>query len=125
MSEEIKPCEVCKSLAGIYIMETMVVGRKLFSVHCRANDSNYLGTEGVSDDWCPTEEESHVWYESEAEAITAWNTRPSPKLAEAYKNRLEAVESLGVCYRLQKRPTEKLLNQLDKTKKRLDKCLQP
>ena len=39
------------------------------------------------------------------------------------RDRLAAVEALNVCYRIGKRPTEKLMSQLDKTKKMLDKCI--
>jgi len=71
MSKKIEPCKVCGSNAGIYRFR----GHKLFRVCCQATDSNYLGTEGVIDDWCETEVEPAIWYESEAEAIAAWNTR--------------------------------------------------
>ena len=37
------------------------------------------------------------------------------------KRRVKAVESLGACYRLGARPTEKLFTELERTKRMLDK----
>jgi hypothetical protein len=46
-------------------------------------------------------------------------SRPADGLVEALRERLEAVEQLSVCYRLGKRATGKLLDELDRTKQAL------
>lgn len=42
-----------------------------------------------------------------------------PNLVKILMSRIDALEQLLVCYRIGKNPTEKLHNQLDKTKKAL------
>jgi hypothetical protein len=89
---ELKACLLCKSKAGIYIHTK----GGLFRVCCYATDASYHGTDGVSEDWCPSTDDVAVWYESEAEAITAWNQRqPDKELVEALEAQIVEYESRG------------------------------
>ncbi len=72
MSEKLELCPFCGSEAAVYVVKrNSYVGYK---VSCKADDSNFHGTSGVIDDWCPMELETPEC-STEAEAIEIWNRR--------------------------------------------------
>ncbi len=86
MSKTIKPCQCCGSKAEVY-----VVIDKGFRVACLASDSEYHGTEGVIDDWCPGDCEGPI-KNTQFDAVDAWNDIQIDKRITEIEQKIEQME---------------------------------